>query len=52
MEVLIGLIVLSEVIGLILKWVRDNARREQQALKSLRVLVEGKKQEIGRRKAS
>jgi hypothetical protein len=51
MEVLIGLIVLGGVIGLILKWARDSARREQQALKSLRVLVEGKKQEISGRKA-
>lgn len=52
MEVLIGLIVLSGVIGLILKWARGNARRDQQALQSLRVLVEGKKEEISGRKAS
>lgn len=52
MEVLIGLIVLGGIIGLILKWARDNARRDQQALESLRVLVESKQDEINRRKAS
>jgi hypothetical protein len=51
MEVVIGLIVLSGVIGLILKWARHNSRREQQVLESLRVLVERKNEEISRRKA-
>ncbi|MFN2490820.1 MAG: hypothetical protein ABR529_14025 [Actinomycetota bacterium] len=52
MEVLIGAIV-SGAIGLILKWARDGARRDQQALESLRALVESKQQEeVGRRKAS
>ena len=52
MEVLIGVIALGGVIGLILKWARDNARRDQQAIESLRDLVEGKQEEISRRKAS
>jgi hypothetical protein len=52
MEVLIGLIVLSGAIGLILKWARDNTRREQQALESLGGLAEDKKQENNGRKAS
>ena len=52
MEVLLGVIVLGGVIGLILKWARDNAWREQQALESLRDLVEGKQEETSGRKAS
>jgi len=52
MEVLIGVIAFGGVIGLILKSARDNARRSQQALESLRVLVEGKRDEISQRKAS
>lgn len=52
MEVLIGLSILTGTIGLILKWARGNARRDQQALESLRVLVEGKREEIGQRKVS
>lgn len=51
MEVFVGLIVLGGVIGLILKWARDHARRDQQVLESLRVLVESKQDEINRRKA-
>ncbi len=52
MEIFIGVIVLSGVVVLILKWARDNARRDQQTLESLRVVVEGKREEISRRKAS
>lgn len=52
MEVLIGVIVLGGVIGLILNRARNNTRRDQQALESLRVLVEGKREGINRRKAS
>jgi hypothetical protein len=51
-EILIGLIALAGIIGLIFKWGRDNARREQQALHSLRVLIEDKQKEIDGRKAS
>ena len=52
MEVFIGLIGVVGVIGLIFKWARVNVRRDQQALKSLRVLVEDKQKEIDGRKAS
>ena len=52
MEVLIGVVVLGGVIGLVLKAARDNTRRDQQELESLRVLVEGKREGINRRKAS
>lgn len=52
MEVPIGLIVMGGVVGLILKRGRGNARSDQQALESLRVLVEGKKHEARGRKAS
>lgn len=52
MEVPIGVIVLSGVIGLILKGARDSTRRDQQALDSLRVLVEGKREGINRRNGS
>ncbi len=52
MEVLIGVIVLGGVVGLILKWARANARRDQQTLESLRVVVEGKREAKSRRKAS
>lgn len=52
MDVLIGLIALGGVIGLIVKWARDDARRDRQALESLRVIVEAKKEEISGRKAS
>ncbi len=51
MEVPIGLVVLSGVIGLILKWARDNARRDQKALVVLRDVIEGKKEEISGRKS-
>ena len=39
------------VLGLILKAARDNTRRDKQELESLRVLVEGKREGINRRKA-
>jgi hypothetical protein len=42
MEVLIALVALVLVTGLLVKWARDNARREQQVLSSLRTLVEAK----------
>ena len=46
MEVLMGVGVLGGVLGLILK-----AARDKQELESLRVLVEGKREGINRRKA-
>ncbi|MBA2366123.1 MAG: hypothetical protein ACR2I4_11235 [Actinomycetota bacterium] len=52
MEVLIGVLVLSGVIGLILEAARVNTRRDQQELESLRVLVERKREGINGRKAS
>jgi hypothetical protein len=52
MDILVAVIVLGGVIGLIVKWARDNARRDQEALESLRDLVEGKEEEIRRRNAS
>lgn len=52
MEILIGVIALGGIFGLVLKWARDNARREQEGLESLRAIVEGKQEEISRGKAS
>lgn len=49
MELLISLTITGGLIGLILKWARDNARRDQQALESLRVLVEDNPKKIGRK---
>ena len=51
MEVFMGVVLLGGVLGLILKAARDNTRRDEQELESLRVLVEGKREGINRRKA-
>lgn len=51
MEVFMGVVVLGGVLGLILKAARDNTRRDNQELETLRVLVEGKREGINRRKA-
>jgi hypothetical protein len=44
MEILLGTFGFVLVVGLLIKWARDNARREQEYLDSLLSLVEEEKQ--------
>jgi hypothetical protein len=45
MEILVGLVVLGGVTGLIFKWVRVQAKRDRDAIESLRTVIEAKQNE-------